>query len=98
MPTKLDPSQIQAALADLPDWHLEGAELVQSFTFTDFLQAIAFVNQVAALAEAAAHHPDIDIRYNHVRLALTTHDAGGLTENDTHLAKSITTTKQSNQH
>jgi 4a-hydroxytetrahydrobiopterin dehydratase len=53
------------------------------------MAAMAFVNQVALLAETAAHHPDIDIRYNRVRLALVTHDAGGITANDTSLADQL---------
>jgi len=60
--------------------------LVRTFTFQDFVGALRFVNRVADLAEAASHHPDIDIRYNRVRLALTTHDAGGLTGKDFELA------------
>lgn len=60
--------------------------LVRTFTFSDFLAAIRFVNAVAEVAEAADHHPDIDIRYNKVTLALTTHDSGGLTEKDFALA------------
>jgi 4a-hydroxytetrahydrobiopterin dehydratase len=73
-------------LGALPDWKIVSGELVKTFQFKDFRTAIAFVNQVAELAEEAAHHPDIDIRYNRVQLALTTHDAGGLTPNDFDLA------------
>ena len=57
--------------------------------FSGFPEAIAFVNEVAGLAEAAGHHPDIDIRYNRVRLVLVTHDAGGITEKDTGLARRV---------
>jgi 4a-hydroxytetrahydrobiopterin dehydratase len=57
------------------------------FQFKDFPAAVKFVNAVAELAEEAQHHPDIDIRWNKVTLALTTHDAGGLTEKDFLLAK-----------
>jgi 4a-hydroxytetrahydrobiopterin dehydratase len=56
------------------------------FAFGDFRAGMAFVNKVADAAEAADHHPDIDIRYNKVRLALVTHDAGGLTNKDFDLA------------
>ena len=56
------------------------------FKFEDFLAAMRFVNKVAELAESAGHHPDIDIRYSKVRLALVTHDAGGLTSKDFDLA------------
>jgi 4a-hydroxytetrahydrobiopterin dehydratase len=86
----LDETQIQASIAGLPGWNLERGELVRTITFKDFLQAIKFVNHVADLAENAGHHPDIDIRYNKVRLALVTHDAGGITQNDISLAHQIT--------
>ena len=89
MPQKLDETQIQSALSTLPNWKLEQGELVQTATFPDFIEAMSFVNQVAKLAEAAGHHPDIDIRYNKVRLALVTHDAGGITQNDISLAQNI---------
>ena len=89
MSKKLDESQIQASLASLPEWKLEQGELVQTSTFNDFKQAMNFVNHVADLAEKAGHHPDIDIRYNKVRLALVTHDAGGITQNDISLAQNI---------
>jgi 4a-hydroxytetrahydrobiopterin dehydratase len=82
----LTPDEISARLASLPGWSLEHGELVRQFQFADFLGSIAFVNNVAQLAETAGHHPDIDIRYNKVRLALTTHDAGGITAKDFDLA------------
>jgi 4a-hydroxytetrahydrobiopterin dehydratase len=63
--------------------------LVRFWTFTDFVQAIAFVNKVAKLAEAAGHHPDIDIRYNRVKLALVSHDAGGITARDVDMAREL---------
>jgi 4a-hydroxytetrahydrobiopterin dehydratase len=78
--------EISAKLASLPGWSVEHGELVREFQFPDFLGSIAFVNSVAKLAEDAGHHPDIDIRYNKVRLALTTHDAGGITAKDFDLA------------
>ena len=63
--------------------------IAKTFTFADFAHAIEFVNAVAVMAEDARHHPDIDIRYNKVRLALTTHDAGGLTHADLDLAAGV---------
>jgi 4a-hydroxytetrahydrobiopterin dehydratase len=78
--------EITSRLASLPGWTVEKGELVRQFQFPDFLGSIAFVNSVAHRAEAAGHHPDIDIRYNKVRLALTTHDAGGITSKDFELA------------
>lgn len=82
----LSSSEVSSRLASLPNWQIESGELVRTFTFTDFRAALAFVNHVADLAEAAGHHPDIDIRYNRVRLSLVTHDAGGITEKDFALA------------
>jgi 4a-hydroxytetrahydrobiopterin dehydratase len=76
-------------VAGLAGWKIENRELVRRFEFKDFVQALAFVNRVGQSAEAAGHHPDIDIRYNKVLLALTTHDAGGLTELDFELATKI---------
>ena len=86
---KLTEEEIRQAAGQLPAWMLENGELVQQRTFQDFVAAMAFVNDVAQLAEAAGHHPDIDIRYNRVRLALVTHDAGGLTSKDINLAQKI---------
>jgi 4a-hydroxytetrahydrobiopterin dehydratase len=77
------------AVMGVPGWGVSGGELVREFTFKDFVAAVAFVNQVATLAEAAQHHPDMDIRYNRVRLALVTHDAGGITANDLELALKV---------
>ncbi len=78
----------QAALArtGVPEWHLDGSSLVRDLTFEDFAEAMDFVNRVAFLAEEARHHPDIEIRWNRVRLRLVTHSAGGLTGRDFSLA------------
>jgi 4a-hydroxytetrahydrobiopterin dehydratase len=70
-------------------WTREGDLLVTSVKLRDFAAALEFVNAVGAAAEAANHHPDIDIRWNRVNLALTTHDAGGLTNFDLALAARI---------
>jgi 4a-hydroxytetrahydrobiopterin dehydratase len=86
---KLTDQELQTALSTLPNWTLKNGELIQERTFKDFVASMAFVNNVAQLAEAAGHHPDIDIRYNRVRLVLVTHDAGGITQNDTALAQKI---------
>ena len=86
---KLSDKEVEQALSTLPNWALKNGEIVQERTFKDFVAAMAFVNDVAQLAEAVGHHPDIDIRYNRVRLALVTHDAGGITQNDFGLAQKI---------
>ncbi len=85
--TKPNASQIKTALAKTPGWQKRGSVISRTFVFKDFPAAIKFVNAVARIAEAAWHHPDIDIRWNKVTLALTTHDAGGLTRKDFALAK-----------
>ena len=82
----LSPSQIDRQLEARPDWRLRRSLLTRTFLFKDFPAAIRFVSKVAKLAEAAWHHPDIDIRWNRVTLSLTTHDAGGLTRKDFALA------------
>lgn len=84
--SRLSESEIAAQLEGLSGWSRRGDEIVKTYKLPGFPAAIAFVTQVAFLAEAAGHHPDIDIRYNKVTLALTTHDAGGLTAKDFELA------------
>lgn len=79
--------EARGRLGLLKGWKIEGEELVKTFSFKDFRGSLGFVNQIGELAERAAHHPDIDIRYNRVRLSLTTHDAGGLTAKDFDLAE-----------
>jgi 4a-hydroxytetrahydrobiopterin dehydratase len=86
---KLTDQQIEEALIQLPGWNLTGGELTRTFSFQDFTGSMVFVGQVAELAESKGHHPDIDIRYNRVKLALVTHDAGGITKNDTEMAANI---------
>jgi len=82
----LPPQELDSRLGSLPDWKIEAGELVRTYKFDDFVAALGFVNRVGQLAESAGHHPDIDIRYNKVRLALVTHDAGGITGADFDLA------------
>lgn len=81
--------EIRARLSDLPGWALEGGELVRTLEFPTFPAGIQFVNRVAEEAEKAQHHPDIDIRYTRIRLALVSHDAGGITDRDFGMAKTI---------
>ena len=82
-------AEAAARLSSLPGWQIQGGELTRTFAHADFRAALAFVNKVGDLAEQAGHHPDIDIRYNKVRLGLVTHDAGGLTGNDFDLAAAV---------
>jgi len=87
----LSEAEVIAALAadGGPEWHLIAGKLVKSVALADFLGALAYVGKVGEVAEAANHHPDIDIRYNRVSLALVTHDSGGITRLDLALARTI---------
>lgn len=86
---KLSDQEIQDKLKALPGWKYEGGALVREFNFPDFAVAFAFVTRMALLAEKANHHPDIDIRYNKVRVALVSHDSGGVTARDISMAGEI---------
>jgi 4a-hydroxytetrahydrobiopterin dehydratase len=85
----LSPSDLTKALTGLPGWSGTTEDIQRSFRFADFRAAMKFANEVAELAEAAQHHPDIDIRYAQVKLVLSTHDAGGVTAKDIDLARQI---------
>ena len=83
----LTEAEVDGALAEQQlRWTREGDVLVTTVKLHDFAAALTFVNAVGAAAEAANHHPDIDIRWNTVRLALSTHDSGGITLLDLALA------------
>jgi 4a-hydroxytetrahydrobiopterin dehydratase len=86
---RLSDEEIGAALERLPGWGREGDEIVKTYERASFPAAIAFVVRIGFLAEQANHHPDLDIRWRRVRVALTTHDAGGLTRHDVDLATAI---------
>jgi len=86
---KLPDDRITERLAQLPGWERQGDEIVKTFELPTFPDAIAFVTRIADRAEAANHHPDLDIRYRKVGVVLSTHDAGGLTDNDFDLAAQI---------
>lgn len=88
-PKLLSDDEIQSRLKELKGWKLEGKEIRKQVEQKNFVAAMGFVTSVALLAERANHHPDIDIRWNKVTLLLSTHSAGGLTENDFNLAKAI---------
>ncbi|GGG71489.1 4a-hydroxytetrahydrobiopterin dehydratase [Edaphobacter dinghuensis] len=90
MKKALTSTEIEDVLRAHPEWNLKDGKLVREWTFRDFPEAVAFVNRIAAIAEEANHHPDIDIRYNRVLLSLISHDAGGITERDATMAARIT--------
>jgi 4a-hydroxytetrahydrobiopterin dehydratase len=87
--TRLTEDTLRREVAGLPGWSVEGGMLRKAFAHASFPEAIVFVNAVAHLAEAANHHPDVDIRYSTITVALVTHDAGGITEKDVALARDI---------
>ena len=89
MTTRLTPEQIREGLGQLPGWQLKGIQISKQYELQGFAEAMAFVNQMAALAERADHHPEILIRYRRVIVTLSTHSAGGVTEKDIALAKGI---------
>lgn len=89
MRTKLTDDQIRSELSTLVGWTREGDALSRTFRFARFADGIAFVQRVATVADAADHHPDIDIRYTKIKIALSTHDAGGITAADVKLAREI---------
>ena len=89
MASLLSETEIQDRAKQLEGWSVEGNQLRLKRKFTDFVEAIAFVNQLVEPAQAAGHHPDLEISYNKVTVTLTTHDAGGLTSKDFDLAKVI---------
>ncbi len=85
----LSDEEVRAALEDLPAWELGDGEIGREYRLDTFAGAIAFVVRLSYAAEAADHHPDLDIRYDRVRVTLSTHSEGGVTAKDLDLAKAI---------
>ena len=85
----LTQSEIDRQIQTVPQWQQEGQTITRTFEFKNFVEAIAFVEQLVEPAEAAQHHPDLAISYNKVTVSLTSHDAGGLTAKDFELAQTI---------
>ena len=85
----LTPTEIEQQMSTVPQWQQEGQTITRTFEFENFVRAIEFVNKLVEPSETAAHHPDLAISYNKVTVSLTTHDAGGLTQTDFELARTI---------
>jgi len=83
--------ELKERMKRIPEWELEKKHIERTFEFDDFADAIDFVNAIAEVAEEEEHHPDIEIHYNKVRLVLSTHSKGGVTELDFALAERIDT-------
>ncbi len=84
-------TDLKVMMKRIPEWDTNKKSIERTFEFDDFSQAIDFVNAVAEIAEEEEHHPDIDVRWNKVRLVLSTHSEGGLTDLDFQLAEKIDT-------
>lgn len=93
-PELLDDERIKDELEDLVHWKKNGKEIVREIVAADFASAIGFVNSVAIISESMDHHPNIEVYgWNKVRISVSTHDAGGLTELDFKLAQKIDSIK-----
>ena len=86
---RLDDDQIDARLGELEGWERDGEAIVKTFKLADFVGSVGFVDKLVEPAEDMGHHPDLSVSWNEVRVSITTHAAGGLTENDFELAKRI---------
>lgn len=89
MPEMLNKESINGWLRERKGWKRDGQAIGKEFRFPTFRDTVVFVNRVAGLADELDHHPDIDIRYDTVKLRLSSHDAGGVTERDLALAQAI---------
>lgn len=85
----LNDESINDWLGQRSGWARSGDLIEKTYSFGSFRDSIVFVNRIAALADEADHHPDIDIRYDKVRIGLATHSEGGITDKDTDLAEKI---------
>lgn len=87
---RLDDAEVRWALAgELPGWYFEEDTIRKAFSFPGFTAAVGFVGMIVEPANAARHHPDLEIRYNRVVVSLSTHDEGGVTERDLAMARTI---------
>ena len=89
MSNVLSGAELLQALQNLPGWNVNGNVIERVFEFSNFVEAMGFVNRIAEAAEAVNHHPDITINYNKVKLSLTSHDSGGVTQRDLRMAGKI---------
>jgi len=89
MSTVLSGTELHQALEGLAGWSAHDNAIERVFEFPNFVEAMGFVNRIAEAAEAVNHHPDITINYNKVKLSLTSHDSGGVTQRDVRMAGKI---------
>ena len=88
-PTRLSPDELSSALADLPMWSGDVDGIRRTVQLPTFRDAVAAITRIADVAEEMDHHPDVDLRWRTLHLALSTHSAGGVTANDLELAHRI---------
>jgi 4a-hydroxytetrahydrobiopterin dehydratase len=86
---RLNPEQVKEYLQQIPGWETQDDKIHKGFKFKNFLEAMAFVNRMAEIAEAEGHHPDFAVHYNKVDVTIWTHAIGGLSENDFILAAKV---------
>jgi 4a-hydroxytetrahydrobiopterin dehydratase len=79
---RLSPAELKQRQKALPGWEYADDRLTKTFTFANYYETMAFVNAVAYVAHRQDHHPDLSVHYNRVVVAYSTHDAGGVTQND----------------
>ena len=91
----LPEDEVDAALADLPGWRRDAGTLRTDLRFRDFAEAFAMAARVALLAEKRNHHPDLTVGWGRLGIALTSHDAGGITRRDMDMARAIAEWKKS---
>ena len=89
MAVKLTGHQVEVVLATLDGWKMESGQIVREYEFADFIAASMFVTGVNLEAEKANHHPELLHRFGKVKIKLTTHDVGGISELDLRLAKKL---------
>jgi len=89
MAEKLGLDVIKQWIASQSGWAYKSKAIRKEYTFPSFRNSIVFVNRIASIADDLNHHPDIDVRYTKVTLTITTHDSGGVTQNDLALAEKI---------
>lgn len=89
VPPKLSDADIEAFLNDHPEWGLDDGKLLRKYVASSDRVALRLIRRIGDLAVGAQHHPDLYWVYNRIRILLWTHDAGGLTRHDTHLAAAI---------
>lgn len=85
MAERLDDDTIESRLPD--QWHLEGDEIVRTYEFDDYLEGVAFASEIGEIAEEQFHHPEIRIRYDEVEVRFTSHEEGGVTDQDVDMAE-----------